>query len=419
MAIAVAGLLAAIVAGVAAILVTATVTARPPLFLGAGLVAFTVVDGLVAYAVGSPIRGPGRRRARWAFFASTAAVVVGTFAVTALRPAAKAVDPKLPGETVVTVATGSRLAVVHMSAKGRAHRPPVVVVHGGPGVPDLAANAKALASLAAHGSDVYLYAQLGTGRSARLSDPRGYTIDRGVADLEALRRRLGLARMALVGHSYGAALAADYLTRYPQRVAALVLLSPGSPDPSDTSSNGVLGRLPVRERLRAYAAISAPRPMLGWALLQVNPRAAYAFYPDREADARNDEVVTRSTPALHCGSASRPEEPVHGTGFYAMQYPQSATAPRPRDVRHALAGLRTPTLIVKGSCDYLSWHSAVEYRRLLPHSRLVYLHGVGHNLHQDLPTVVCAMVEALLDGRRLPVAGYDGDALPKDYQGPP
>ncbi|HEX6443580.1 MAG TPA: alpha/beta fold hydrolase [Streptosporangiales bacterium] len=418
-AIAAAGVLAAIVAGVAAILGAAAVTARPALFLGAGLVAFAVVDGLVAYAVGGRTRRAARRRVRWAFFASTSVVLVAAFAVTALRPDAEAATvPRLPGETVVTVPTGSRLAVVHLPARGRVHRPPVVVVHGGPGVPDLPANATAFAPLAAHGSDVYLYAQLGTGRSGRLADPRGYTADRGVADLEALRRHLGLARMVLVGHSYGAALAADYLAGHPGRVAALALISPGAVDPSDTSSSGVLGRLPVRRRLHAYAAVLPPRPMLGWALLQVNPRAAHAFYPDREADARNDEVVSRASPALHCDSASRPQTPSRGTGFYAMQYPQSAAAPRPPDLRHALTGLRTPTLIVKGSCDYLSWHSAVEYRRLLPRSRLVYLHGVGHNLHQDRPALVCAMISALLDGRRLPVAAYTRDAAPKDYQGP-
>lgn len=419
-AIAVAGVVAAIAAGVAGILATATVSARPPVFLTAGLVAFAVVDGLVALAVGTRTRRAIRRRFRWTFFASTSVALVGAFAVTALRPAGTAaIGPPLPGETVVTVSTGSRLAVVHLPAKGSVHRTPVVVVHGGPGVPDLPANAKAFAPLAAHGSDVYLYAQLGTGRSSRLTDPRGYTRDRDVADLEALRDHLRLARMALVGHSYGGTLAAAYVAAHQRRVSAMALISPGAPDPSDTSGNGAVGRLSTRQRLHAYAAVLPPRPMLGWGLLQVNPRAAHAFYPDREADARNDVVVSRSTPALHCGSASRAVEPIRGTGFYAMQYPQSATAPRARDLRHALAGLRTPTLIVKGSCDYLSWHSAVEYRRSLPRSRLVYLHGVGHNLHQDRPAAVCAMIEALLDGRRLPAPTYRGNAVPGDYQGPP
>lgn len=84
----------------------------------------------------------------------------------------------------------------------------------------------------------------------------------------------------------------------------------------------------------------------------------------------------------------------------------------------ALDRVRAPALVLKGACDYLSWHSAVEYRRLLPRSRLVYLHGVGHDLQQDRPAAVCAMVDALLDGRRLPVTPYAGDGPPTDYQGP-
>lgn len=420
MVLAVLGVFAAACVGIAAILGVATLTTRPAVFLAAGIAAFVIADFAVALGVGLRVRHAIRRRFRWTFFASTSIVLVAAFAVTALRPTPPAATGHaLPGQHTVTLSTGSRLSVARVPARGTAHRPPIVVVHGGPGVADLEANAKVFAPLAARGSDVYFYAELGAGRSGRLADPRGYTRQRDVADLEALRRRLGLREMTLIGHSYGGEVASAYAAAHPDRVRALVLISPGSPDPADNSSARATGRLTSRQRLRAYLSVLPPRPMLGYALLQVNPRAAHAYFPDHEADAYNDRAVSLSTPALHCHPARWAPEPVYGTGFYAMQYPQSAATPAERDLRPALSGLRTPTLVLKGSCDYLSWRSGVEYHRLLPRSRLVYLHGVGHNLHQDRPVLVRSMIESLLDGRRLPVTPHSGDARPKDYQGPP
>jgi proline iminopeptidase len=108
---------------------------------------------------------------------------------------------------------------------------------------------------------------------------------------------------------------------------------------------------------------------------------------------------------------------VRGSGFYALQYPQSVTAPPHPDVRAALAGLPTPTLVVKGSCDYLSWSSAVAYRHLLPHTTLLYLPGAGHNTYQDRPGEVAAAVRAFLTDA--PVSSSVGDDPPSDYAGPP
>ncbi|MEU7696127.1 alpha/beta fold hydrolase [Microbispora hainanensis] len=114
----------------------------------------------------------------------------------------------VPGASHVRVSTGSTLTVIKLPARGAASRPPVIVVHGGPGVPELRDNATAFAFLTGQGFDVYLYAQIGTDGSTRLNDPRGYTRERAVADLEARRARLGPPKVILIGHSYGGEIAA-------------------------------------------------------------------------------------------------------------------------------------------------------------------------------------------------------------------
>ena len=110
--------------------------------------------------------------------------------------------------------------------------------------------------------------------------------------------------------------------------------------------------------------------------------------------------------------------PVRGSGFYRLQYPQSWAAGSIPDPRPALTGLPTPVLVLKGSCDYLSWHSATDYRATLPNTTLVYLPGGGHNLYQDRPAEVLGVLRAFLDEQHLPIAPV-GDVVPDGYQGSP
>ncbi len=67
----------------------------------------------------------------------------------------------------------------------------------------------------------------GTGESADAGDPLSYRCDRLAGDVEALRAYLGLDRMDLLGHSAAGDLAILYAAAYPQRVAHLILLTPG------------------------------------------------------------------------------------------------------------------------------------------------------------------------------------------------
>ncbi|OFE15190.1 hypothetical protein BA895_22750 [Humibacillus sp. DSM 29435] len=407
--------LAAIGAGFGATLGAARLAPRPAVFLPAGLALVTVVAAAGCWLV---LRGqPRHRRARSTVLSAALLLVVTTLAVTTSLPDHPATPPPVPGLAYWQLDTGSRLAYVKRAGTGPVRSTPVVVLHGGPGIPDMAGDVAFFGQLAGLGFDVYVYDQLGAGSSTRLTGPTGYSIDRDVADLEQIRRVIGAEQMILIGHSYGAGLAAHYLAGHPGRVAKLVLSSPAPIDPADRSSDRATAGLEVGPRLRSYVAALAPRALLGYALLQVNPVAAHAYLGDAEADARNDTILTITAPALHC--SPQLVSPVHGSGFYALQYPQSATAHPPRDIRPALTGLPTPTLIFKGSCDYLSWHSATTYRQALPDSELIYLPGAGHNTYQDQPGAVINAIRAFLTAQTPPQAPYQPTTPPDGYQGPP
>lgn len=49
-----------------------------------------------------------------------------------------------------------------------------------------------------------------------------------VADLERIRRRLGVERISIVGHSFGGLIATMYAAEFPQHVQSLVLLAPAA-----------------------------------------------------------------------------------------------------------------------------------------------------------------------------------------------
>jgi pimeloyl-ACP methyl ester carboxylesterase len=102
--------------------------------------------------------------------------------------------------------------------------PPLICLPGGPRASVYLGD---LGGLGAHRRLVKLDSR-GTGESAVPRDPASYRCDRLVDDVEALRRHLGLDRMDLLAHCGGANLAALYVSRHPERVGSLALVTPST-----------------------------------------------------------------------------------------------------------------------------------------------------------------------------------------------
>src|ERR1017187_6768728 len=78
---------------------------------------------------------------------------------------------------------------------------PLIVLHGGPGYPHY--YLENLSELSKKGWPVILYDQLGCGKSSRPSDPKLWTIQLFIDELNVLRDKLGLKNINLLGHSWG------------------------------------------------------------------------------------------------------------------------------------------------------------------------------------------------------------------------
>ncbi len=103
-------------------------------------------------------------------------------------------------------------------------RPPLVVLHGGPGLPHN--YLEPLGRLSEHGRAVVFYDQLGCGNSDRPDDDDLWTMETFEVELDAVRAGLGLERFHLLGHSWGGWLAQQYvLDRQPAELASVVLAS--------------------------------------------------------------------------------------------------------------------------------------------------------------------------------------------------
>ncbi len=98
---------------------------------------------------------------------------------------------------------------------------PLMIVHGGPGASH-DYFLPYLLPLARHHKLIFID-ERGSGRSQKLDDASGYTIENMVEDVEAVRQALGLGKISLLGHSYGGALAQAYALKYQRNLSHLIL----------------------------------------------------------------------------------------------------------------------------------------------------------------------------------------------------
>jgi pimeloyl-ACP methyl ester carboxylesterase len=336
-----------------------------------------------------------------------------------LWPGPGAVTPEPVPGTVLVPAPGGVMLAVHVTPARTATEPPLVVVHGGPGVADMAHDVPAFAALAEH-RDVVVYDQVGAGASTRLGDPAGYTLGRAVRDLEAVRSFTGAARVAILGHSWGALVAAGYASQHPERVAALVFSAPNALPEADGAipAGDLTKRLDVGARARLYLRLASPRNLLTYGLTAVDPQVAHALAGDAEMDRRFAAIYGQTAPALFCDPGLTGRLGREGVGYYANQipqlYPDDATAAIDRS---RLSTLRAPALVVKPACDYLPWAAATGYLAAVPGARLVLLPDAGHQAYLERPDAYAGLVRAFLGGCELPLPVHDGQQIPDGYRG--
>lgn len=284
---------------------------------------------------------------------------------------------------MVALSTGSQLATWTLPATGGPrHAVPVVFLHGGPGLYTEARRFDEGAPLRSAGFDTIYFDQAGGGRSARLR-AGDYSLERAVADLEALRVAIGQEKLVLWGNSYGAVLATIYANRFPDRVAGLILTAPGM--------------FPGYGGKRDYGRTNRDRVEYSKAVRDAVERidrdggAAEAVLPQDAAGVLFDELVAGELiDGVVCkGSSVQPPALAGGGNLYA----QRAIA---RDVKAYQFGRAAlppvPAIIMRGGCDFLPLASAQKYADLLG-VKVTEIADAGHGLLEQRAAVDAALLD--------------------------
>ena len=253
---------------------------------------------------------------------------------------------------------------------------PLLLLHGGPGA-DHSDFLPALQPLARH-CQLVLIDERGSGRSERLNDPKGYTLNHMVTDIERVRKHLHVRQFVVLGHSFGGIVAQAYAVRHPNRILGLVLAGTGSSARCiDGDFRNLRKRLPARLRARLarqekagifqadgaykknYAAASAQA--LAPYMYAMPPPARFKHTPPLGMEVLREMWVRRSD--FHIDGNLK--------GF---------------DFTHSLARVKAPSLVVIGDRDLVSTATADISRACLPRATLVVMAECAHMMFIDQTT---------------------------------
>jgi proline iminopeptidase len=247
--------------------------------------------------------------------------------------------------------------------------PPVVVLHGGPGA-DHGYLLPGFDTLAL-GRELVYYDQRGGGRSPVARDvPVGWR--EHVADLEALRQLWALARLVILGYSWGGLLAQLYATEHPDRVERLALVCPA---PSWRAARDEFERR-FAERSLAPELAAERLALRESGLRERDPRAY---------ERRLFELAV--VPYFYDRTKARDLAPFRIVGRTQQEVWRSLND---YDLRPALRRLRVPAFVLHGEDDPIPIEASRETAALLG-AEFHALDRCGH----------CPHVERLEDFRRL------------------
>jgi proline iminopeptidase len=259
---------------------------------------------------------------------------------------------------------------------------PLLTLHGGPGVPH-----DYLEPLERLGDErrVVFYDQLGCGRSDRPADNSLWRVERYVEELAQVRAALGLARIHLLGQSWGTMLATEYLLTRPHGVQSVIMANPAISIPRFMADvTRLRNKLPefARTALESCsAAAGANDPAYQVATLEFYRRHMCRLDPWPDA-------FNRSVAGMGMES------------YEAMWGPNEFTATgvlKDFDRSARLVEIKLPMLFLAGRYDEATPESAAYYRSLAPDSELVIFEKSSHMPQLEEPDRYLAVVRDFLN----------------------
>lgn len=280
---------------------------------------------------------------------------------------------------------------------GQASGMPLLFLHGGPGSGASVRHRQLFDSALGR---IVLYDQRGCGRSLPRGLLTGNTSDMLVADIERLRRHLGIARWLVVGGSWGAGLALAYAHAHPTSCLGLVLRGVFLGRASDLHwfFRDARQLLPdAWEALVRHAPAAKRTDLLGWlgaGVMSDEPAQALAcaaaWQTWESALSLRRAVAAPSTPVSGDTAAALVDK-YRLQSHYLCNGCFWGASPL---LDRALSLGSVPTAILHGRLDWICRPQAAwELHRSLPGSRLQWLDGCGHSPFE--PAMANALAQAM------------------------
>jgi proline iminopeptidase len=264
---------------------------------------------------------------------------------------------------------------------------PLIVLHGGPDfdtsylLPDL--------DRLADGYQLVYYDQRGRGRSADGVRPEDVTIASDVDDLDKVRQHFQWRSAALLGHSWGAVLALEYVLGHAEHVSHLILMNPAPASTSDLrvfrkSYLEQLGSDGERQRvIAASAAYQTGDPEAVAARYRLHFKFALARPRDYERLMATMKAAFVRQGKDGIVKARAVEDHLIRDTWQVDSY----------DLLPRLRTLKIPTLVIASDHDFIPVEIAAHIAAAIPGARLVTLENCGHFSYLECPTDVRTAID--------------------------
>lgn len=366
--------------------------------------------------------GDNKKRFTFAISGLLTAVFLGCMYLMVLRPSASHFAEAVPYANTKywQLPTGSRIAYSEFDPpQGIAVKPEAIIyLHGGPGVRQGPFDQDIYGSFAANGFRVFLYDQAGSGLSGFLPHLQDYSVARSVADLEAVRQKIGVEKMILIGHSWGSTLAASYMAKFPTHVSKVVFHAPAriwnlvtGEDYDYSRTDGTVSGLP---NLRLLAALF---------LRDRNAEAGENLVSQMESEILVVPWFRNTLGTVVCkGSSDKVQKELidildghenPGVNPYVVQEIIPDTEHPEGDPHAALRENHTPAILLYPECNYLSWNGALDYRKTLPSLKIYYIPRAGHYIQFEQPELLKRVIQSFLLDQSDVLSPYTSDVDPR------
>jgi proline iminopeptidase len=292
------------------------------------------------------------------------------------------------------------IELAHFSAgKGRN----VLIIHGGPGEP-FTRPMSGLESLTREFRFHY-YDQRGCGGSTRPIDrfessnmyenmkalDQALGLGVQIADIERIRQILGDNKLILIGHSWGGFLASLYAAEFPQRVDALILVSPANtlvmpqPDAESDLFAAVRQKLPAEEQtefdafMREYMDFNALFQKSEADLVAMNEKFGTYYLQVTDVDTQ-----------LQTAPPGKPGGWMVWAGYVSMG--------QHHDYRAALHKVTVSVLVIHGGNDLQSEAATRLYVDAFPNTEFAVIENAGHFTFEEQPGQFASIVKSFLEG---------------------